>query len=78
VIDPTDRRVHRVQLSAQGRRTIDTYRSKRNAWLTEQLALLDDDEIDRIIGAVDVLERLTASEGGDPVLHTGDETLRMA
>jgi DNA-binding MarR family transcriptional regulator len=67
VIDPDDRRVHRVQLSARGRRNIDAYRSKRNAWLEKQLQLLDDDEHERLIAAVDVLERLTASEGGDPL-----------
>ena len=67
VIDPDDRRVHRVQLSARGRRNIDVYRSKRNAWLQKQLGLLDDDERSRLIAAVDVLERLTVSEGKDPV-----------
>jgi DNA-binding MarR family transcriptional regulator len=67
VIDPDDRRVHRVQLSKRGRRDIDVYRSKRNAWLSEQLTMLDDDAFTRVVDAVDVLEQLTASEGGDPV-----------
>jgi DNA-binding MarR family transcriptional regulator len=67
VIDPADRRVHRVQLSARGRRSIDVYRSKRNAWLSEQLTVLDDEAFERVIAAVDVLERLTAFEGEDPL-----------
>lgn len=68
VIEPTDRRVHRVQLSARGRRGIDAYRTKRNAWLAEQLQALDDDAFDRVMAAVDVLEQFTASEGDDPVV----------
>jgi DNA-binding MarR family transcriptional regulator len=71
VIDTSDRRVHRVQLSPRGRRNIDRYRSRRNAWLAEQLHALDDDERDRIVIAVEVLERLTASEGADPVSRLG-------
>jgi DNA-binding MarR family transcriptional regulator len=67
VIDPDDRRVHRVQLSARGRRNIDVYRSKRNAWLEQQMQLLEADELARLIAAVDVLEHLIASEGNDPV-----------
>ena len=67
VIDPDDRRVHRVGLSGRGRRGIDVYRSKRNLWLAEQLSLLDDDALVRVLDAVDVLERLTAAEGADPV-----------
>ncbi len=67
VIDPDDRRVHRVQLSEEGRTGITRYRSRRNAWLADQLAGLDDDELARVVAAVDVFERLTAAEGRDPV-----------
>ena len=67
VIEPSDRRVHRVRLSARGRRGIDAYRTKRNAWLADQLEALTDDDIARVMDAVDVLEQLTASEGDDPV-----------
>jgi DNA-binding MarR family transcriptional regulator len=66
VIEPSDRRVHRVQLSARGRRGIDVYRTKRNAWLAEQLEAFDDNTFARVVGAVDVLEQLTVSEGEDP------------
>jgi DNA-binding MarR family transcriptional regulator len=68
VIDPTDRRVHRVQLSAKGRRDIDLHRSRRNAWLAEQLGGLDDASRADLRVVVEVLERLTASEGTDPVI----------
>src|SRR5262245_58494639 len=67
VIEPSDRRVHRVQLSARGKRGIDVYRTKRNAWLAEQLDALNDDDVARVVDAVAVLEQLTASEGDDPV-----------
>jgi DNA-binding MarR family transcriptional regulator len=70
VIDADDRRVHRVRLSAKGRRTIAMYRSKRNAWLAEQLAAFDDGDRARVLDAVDLLERLTGSEG-DPVGDAG-------
>ena len=71
VIDPSDRRVHRVQLSPEGRRSIDLYRTRRNAWLSDQLASLDAEHRDRIGAAVELLERLTASEGADPVSQLG-------
>jgi len=73
VIDPTDRRVHRVRLSARGRRGIDRYRSRRNAWLSGQLAALGEDDRAKLLSAIDVLERLTAAEGRDPV-SSGQET----
>lgn len=71
VIDPGDRRVHRVQLSPRGRRTITAYRTKRNAWLTEQLEALDDVELDRVFAVLEVLERLTGGEGSDSVSTAG-------
>jgi DNA-binding MarR family transcriptional regulator len=67
VIDPSDRRVHRVQLGRAGRRDIDEYRTKRNAWLAGQLGQFGDDDLRALTAAVEVLERLTASEGSDPV-----------
>ena len=69
VIDPADKRVHRVRLSPRGRRQIETYRSKRNAWLADQLALLDTREQAALAVALDVFERLTATEGTDPVVR---------
>lgn len=66
-IDPIDRRVHRVRLSDDGRRNIGRHRRSRNMWLNEQLEELADDDLDRLLSAVEVLERLTATEGPDPV-----------
>jgi DNA-binding MarR family transcriptional regulator len=72
LIDSSDRRVNRVRLSAAGRRGIERHRESRNAWLAEQLEGLDDDELARLLGALDVLERLTADEGPDPVTRNGE------
>lgn len=67
IIDPADRRVHLVRLSAQGRRHIEAYRSKRNAWLAKQIAQLDDSERAGLEVTLALFERLLASEGSDPV-----------
>jgi DNA-binding MarR family transcriptional regulator len=67
IIDPADRRVHLVRLSARGRRHIEVYRSKRNAWLAEQIAQLDDSERAGLELTLAVFERLVASEGSDPL-----------
>jgi len=66
-IDPRDRRVHRIQLSAVGRRRVQSYRSKRNAWLTEQLRPLLQGDRTKVEDVVAVLEQLTATEGSDPL-----------
>jgi DNA-binding MarR family transcriptional regulator len=67
VIDPTDRRVHRVRMTRRARRAIEIYRSKRNAWLASQLGLDDPEARERLASAVQVMESLTASAGPDPV-----------
>jgi len=66
-IDPGDRRVHRIQMAPRARRVIEAYRSKRNRWLAEQIALLGDDDRAKVTVVVELLERLTAVEGLDPV-----------
>ncbi|HEY6530909.1 MAG TPA: MarR family transcriptional regulator [Acidimicrobiales bacterium] len=72
VIDPTDRRVHRVRMTRRARRAIEVYRSKRNVWLAEQLRLGDDGALARLAVTVEVLEALGASAGPDPVSHDFD------
>jgi DNA-binding MarR family transcriptional regulator len=67
VIDPSDRRVHLVRLSTRGRREIEAYRSKRNAWLADQIDSLDDDERTGISVALSVFEKFVAPDGSDPV-----------
>jgi DNA-binding MarR family transcriptional regulator len=59
VPDPDDRRVRRVAATAAGRRQIDAVRVRRTAWLSEQLASLDPDDLARVEGAIPVLEKLT-------------------
>jgi DNA-binding MarR family transcriptional regulator len=67
VIDPTDRRVHRVRMTRRTRRAIEIYRSKRNEWLTRQLRLDGDLARERLAIVVEVLESLAGSAGTDPV-----------
>lgn len=61
VVDPADRRVCRVALSAAGRKQVDENRSRRTAWLADRVAELSREEQERLAAAVDVLERLTAA-----------------
>ena len=67
MIDPADRRVHLVRLSAKGRRNIEAYRSKRNAWLAQQISKLDRTEMAGLESALSVFERLLVTEGIDPI-----------
>ena len=73
MIDPTDRRVHRVRMTRRARRAIEVYRSKRNEWLTKQLRLDGDLARERLAIVVEVLESLAASAGPDPVTEAVDQ-----
>lgn len=57
--DPTDRRVSLVSATPDGVTLLEEHRAHKTAWLSTRLAELDDDEIGRLAGALDVLERLT-------------------
>ena len=59
--DPTDRRVCRVALSDAGRTQVEVNRSRRAAWLADQLSALSSDDRERLASALDVLERLTTA-----------------
>jgi DNA-binding MarR family transcriptional regulator len=59
--DADDRRVWRVELSAQGRKQLEAIRSRKTAWLAQQLRTLPRDDLDRLTAALDVLEELTAA-----------------
>jgi DNA-binding MarR family transcriptional regulator len=61
IVDPTDRRVCRVVLSEAGRQQVEINRSRRTAWLADQLSALSDDDRTRLASALDVLERLTTA-----------------
>lgn len=67
IIDPTDRRVHRVRMTRRARKAIEVYRSKRNEWLTNQLGLDEGTSREQLALVVKVLESLTAIAGPDPV-----------
>lgn len=64
--DPTDGRVTRLGLTAEGTRRLDQSRRRKNAWLATKLRALDADELDAIEAAIPLLERLTEGEPGLP------------
>jgi DNA-binding MarR family transcriptional regulator len=59
-VDEDDRRIVRVSTSVAGRRWLDDDRKRRRDWLTERVRELDDDDVRRLVDAVDVIERLTS------------------
>lgn len=61
-VDPADRRVSRVLLTPAGRRYMDETRSRRTAWLVEQMEGLPAGDIDRLVAAVGAVERLSSPE----------------
>lgn len=58
--DEADRRVCRVQLTAEGRRTLQRIRSLKNAFLTRRLATLDASQYAAAAELADLLEHLVA------------------
>ncbi len=58
--DAHDRRVARVAVTTKGERQLQTYRTRRTAWLVGRLHELDQDELVRLLAAVDVLETIIA------------------
>ncbi|HVB92706.1 MAG TPA: MarR family transcriptional regulator [Acidimicrobiales bacterium] len=64
VVDPTDRRVVRVQVSDAGRQVLVESRSRKNVYLARQLHRLTPDEREGLGGLTAVLERL--AEGLEP------------
>jgi DNA-binding MarR family transcriptional regulator len=60
-VDPTDRRVSRVQITAEGERRLEHGRNRRNAWLAQRLRTFDPTQRRQIEAALGVLESLAAS-----------------
>ncbi|MBI3792271.1 MAG: MarR family transcriptional regulator [Gemmatimonadetes bacterium] len=60
--DPADARVRRAVATARGRRLLDEGRRRRVAALTDAIAALPARERARLIGALDVLERVARPE----------------
>jgi DNA-binding MarR family transcriptional regulator len=61
-IDPSDRRVSLVTVTTAGKRHLDSTRLRRTAWLASRLEHLSPEQLDRLEGAIDVLEVLIATE----------------
>ncbi len=59
-VDATDRRVARVAVTGDGRRTLQRIRTLKNAFLTRRLAALDPDQQASVSGLVTLLEHLVA------------------
>ncbi len=62
VVDPADRRVARVTLTASGKRVLDHNRSLKNAFLAQQLLRLSPEERRSLRDLTVLLERLDALE----------------
>lgn len=57
-LDPGDRRLVRVSLTAEGRLALSRSRSRRNAYLAQRLKGLSAEELDKLAGAAALLERI--------------------
>ena len=64
-VDPNDRRSSLVRITRQGRRLLDTSRTKRTEWLAGRLDALTPDERARLDAAMDVLEKIIAVPEAD-------------
>ena len=62
--DPQDGRVVLVALRDEGVEAIDRIRADYRALLHEEMASLDDDEVETLAAAVDILDRLIERLGG--------------
>ncbi len=66
--DPDDRRIHRVEVTAEGAAQLDEARSRRTAWLATRLATFTPEDLERLADVLDLLERLTVVDC-DPALR---------
>lgn len=66
-VDATDRRISRVQITAEGRRRMEHSRERRNAWLAERLAAVDSADRAQLAAVLPILEALTAAPDRDAV-----------
>ena len=65
--DPTDRRSSYVDISASGREKLNWVRQVRTAKLAQRLATLADEDVQRLLDVLPLLEALVADEPGPPV-----------
>lgn len=61
--DPGDRRVTRVRITGDGRRTLARTRTRKNAFLARRIRDLDADDLAVLERATAVLERLAGEDG---------------
>jgi DNA-binding MarR family transcriptional regulator len=61
-VDPGDRRVARVRLTAEGARRLSRFRNRKDAFVATRLAALSDDDRAALAAALPVLERLLGDE----------------
>lgn len=64
IVDPTDRRVCRVESTAQGDELLMASRDRKNAWLAARLGSLDAEQIAHLDAALGVLDGLLSKEQG--------------
>jgi len=62
VVDAGDKRVARISLSREGKRFLESARSRKNAYLTKRLSKLDPDDRVTLERAAAILERLLEEE----------------
>jgi DNA-binding MarR family transcriptional regulator len=60
--DAADRRVTRVRITAEGRRSLNRARTRKNAYLSRRLRALDPEDVAVLERAAEVLERLAAED----------------
>ena len=58
----SDRRRIELALTPEGDKVLKSVRKKRTAWLVERLERLEPDELERIEGSIDALEKLLGHE----------------
>ena len=71
-IDPSDRRVCRVAVTAAGSEQLDEIRSRRTEWLSAQLRELPADDLARLHDVIEVLDHLVRPPSSD--LPTNEPT----
>jgi DNA-binding MarR family transcriptional regulator len=57
-VDPDDRRVARVSVTAAGARYLDRSRARRTAWLAARIGELEPDQVAQLGGAIELLEAI--------------------
>jgi len=74
-VDPADRRVALVEVTAKGRALLAGSRRRKTTWLTNRIDALGDDERARLLAALDALDALTTEHqrplASEPEPETG-------